>query len=932
MVNTIKFSQFTEANLNDSTTETVGLATGTNIKTPKVVTWTTATRPTPPPSWVIGANSDLQEYEFWDPISSDWVQLTSSVDLTSTFILETPDSFLPNSFALSTLTTGILKNTTGTGVPSISAPLTSIDSLTTLANEIIYTTAPNTYATTSLSPFSKGLLADTSASAWRTDLGVPAFPVSVSQGGTGDTSFTPFSVICGGTTSTGNLQSVASVGTLGQILTSNGAGALPTWQNSSSSGIVNPGLINELAYYAASGSTLSGLATASNGTLVTDNSGVPSISSTLPIAVQTNITELGTINTGTWNGSIIGLSFGGTNANLTANAGAIVYSTASAFALSAVGTTGQLLQSNGTSAPSWTSATFPTSVGSAGTILRSDGTNWVASTATFANTYTASNLLYSNGANNVVGLVTGNNGVLITSGIGVPSISSTLPLAVQTNITELGTITVGVWNGTAIDVPHGGTGDTSFTAYSVICAGTTSTGNFQNVVGVGSVGQVLTSSGAGALPTWTNASGTGTVNSGLINQLAYYAASGTTVSGLATANDGILVTSNSGVPSILAGPASTGNILQANNGAAPSFSTATYPSIATSTGTILRANGTNWIASTATFADTYAASVLLYSNGTNTVTGLATGNNGLLVTSSSGVPSILAGPGTTGNIFQSNAAAAPSFSTATYPSTTTINQLLYSSSANVVSGLATANNGILVTSSGGVPSIGSTIPNAVLGNVTKITTQTFSSGSGTYTTPSNVTHIRVRGWGGGGGGGGAAAAGAAGSAAGGGGGGGYFESFITSPAGTYSYGVGGGGAGGTAGNNNGTGGGNTTFSTFTATGGGGGTGGASIAGGYDGAGGSGGGASGGNINIGGSTGNYGFVVGATNATVKGGDGGSAAGGGGGLAQGQIGGATPSTGQTFGGGGAGAAQAAAGGALAGGAGAAGFIFVEEYYVG
>lgn len=55
--------------------------------------------------------------------------------------------------------------------------------------------------------------------------------------------------------------------------------------------------------------------------------------------------------------------------------------------------------------------------------------------------------------------------------------------------------------GTAI-VDGGGTGNTTFTAYSVICAGTTATGAFQNVSGVGTSAQVLTSNGAGALPSW----------------------------------------------------------------------------------------------------------------------------------------------------------------------------------------------------------------------------------------------------------------------------------------------------------------------------------------------------------------------------------------------------------------------------------------------
>jgi len=56
-------------------------------------------------------------------------------------------------------------------------------------------------------------------------------------------------------------------------------------------------------------------------------------------------------------------------------------------------------------------------------------------------------------------------------------------------------------------VAGGGTGNTTFTAYSVICAGTTATGAFQNVSGVGTATQVLTSNGAGTLPTWQAVAG-----------------------------------------------------------------------------------------------------------------------------------------------------------------------------------------------------------------------------------------------------------------------------------------------------------------------------------------------------------------------------------------------------------------------------------------
>ncbi len=63
---------------------------------------------------------------------------------------------------------------------------------------------------------------------------VLATPLAVAQGGAGRVSSTAFSVICGGTSSTAAHQSIASVGTSGQLLTSNGAGALPTFQASAS--------------------------------------------------------------------------------------------------------------------------------------------------------------------------------------------------------------------------------------------------------------------------------------------------------------------------------------------------------------------------------------------------------------------------------------------------------------------------------------------------------------------------------------------------------------------------------------------------------------------------------------------------------------------------------------------------------------------------
>lgn len=89
------------------------------------------------------------------------------------------------------------------------------------------------------------------------------------------------------------------------------------------------------------------------------------------------------------------------------------------------------------------------------------------------------------------------------------NLTFTLPSTDGTNGQVITTNGSGTLSFGTLGVPGGGTGLSTTTAYGLIAAGTTSTGNFQQVSGTGTSGQLLTSNGAGALPTWQNAPASG---------------------------------------------------------------------------------------------------------------------------------------------------------------------------------------------------------------------------------------------------------------------------------------------------------------------------------------------------------------------------------------------------------------------------------------
>lgn len=117
---------------------------------------------------------------------------------------------------------------------------------------------------------------------------------------------------------------------------------------------------------------------------------------------QASITTIGIITTGTWNGSIVSLGYGGSNANLTASNGGIIYSTSAAMAiLAGTPTASKMLLSGASTTPTWSTSTIPTSAGAtANKVLLSDGTNYILSTPTFPNaSATSGKWISSDGTN-----------------------------------------------------------------------------------------------------------------------------------------------------------------------------------------------------------------------------------------------------------------------------------------------------------------------------------------------------------------------------------------------------------------------------------------------------------------------------------------------------------------------------------------------------
>lgn len=204
-------------------------------------------------------------------------------------------------------------------------------------------------------------------------------PQPVVEGGTGVQANTSYAVLCGGTTTTNPIQSIAGVGTSGQLLTSNGAAALPTFQNAPASSITITG---------DSGGGLTGNSfTFTGGT--------------------TGLTFAGAATTETLGGTLA-IANGGTNATSMANTFGVNYYDGTRIVTTAVGTATHVLTSNGAGvAPTFQAAAsggITTINGNSGSVTGSTVTISTIGEATllFSGSSTTLTLNTTDGSGNVV--------------------------------------------------------------------------------------------------------------------------------------------------------------------------------------------------------------------------------------------------------------------------------------------------------------------------------------------------------------------------------------------------------------------------------------------------------------------------------------------------------------------------------------------------
>lgn len=301
------------------------------------------------------------------PTTSIFVPASGGAPSDATYITQTPNIDLANEQALSLLASGIMKVATGTGVISIATPnvdyqvgspaLTSISALTTAADEMIYTTASNTYATTGLTSAGRALLDDATAGDQRNSLGLGTIATQNSNNvtitGGSITGITDLAIADGGTAASTNTAAINNLVSGASLTTATVSGTdLVLIQDSSDSNNLKSVTVQSIADLTP-GSVTSVSGTA--GRITSSGGSTPVIDIDATYLGQSSITTLGTITTGVWTGTAVAVTSGGTGvATMTTAYAPVCAGTTATGALqvadTGLSTSGFVLTSNGASA------------------------------------------------------------------------------------------------------------------------------------------------------------------------------------------------------------------------------------------------------------------------------------------------------------------------------------------------------------------------------------------------------------------------------------------------------------------------------------------------------------------------------------------------------------------------------------------------------